>query len=129
MTPPLSGPPGIQALAGQLGDLFLQPQQQQQPQPKSQSPVLPSPVGTSQPQQQHQQQHQQQQQVRPSSQPWRASRGGGGGVIGGEKRLQRPPQGLQSSPKDGASAARRAFLRGTFGRDVRCGNCGEAGHE
>ncbi|KAJ3030015.1 UNVERIFIED_CONTAM: hypothetical protein HDU68_010364 [Siphonaria sp. JEL0065] len=55
------------------------------------------------------------------------ARGGGSGMgaIGGEKRIARPP-GLLSSPKD-PNSVRRAFLRGV--RDLRCGNCGEAGHE
>ncbi|KAJ3063882.1 hypothetical protein HDU98_000355 [Podochytrium sp. JEL0797] len=65
---------------------------------------------------------------------WRRAGGGqegavfggrGMGAIGGEKRMARPP-GLLSSPKD-PNSVRRAFLKGA--RELRCGNCGEAGHD
>ncbi|KAJ3132540.1 hypothetical protein HK100_005236 [Physocladia obscura] len=54
------------------------------------------------------------------------------GVIGNERRMARPSVLNSSARIVGGSSSdgkdlRRAFLRG--GRELRCGNCGEAGHE
>ncbi|KAI9332237.1 hypothetical protein BDR26DRAFT_995585 [Obelidium mucronatum] len=52
---------------------------------------------------------------------------GGMGAIGGEKRVARPTGLLVNNGQKDPNSVRRAFFRGA--RDLRCGNCGEAGHE